>query len=39
VLLALLAGSNPKEALFGVAVVALGVPAYELIVRRHRTSS
>jgi APA family basic amino acid/polyamine antiporter len=35
VLLALLAGNNPKQALLGVAVVSLGLPFY-LLVFRHR---
>lgn len=33
-LLALLAGSNPRQALAGVAVVALGLPVYYLLFRR-----
>ena len=32
VLLVLLGGDDPKQALLGVAVVALGLPVYELIV-------
>jgi len=34
VLLVLLGGHDPKQALLGVAVVALGLPVYELIVRK-----
>jgi APA family basic amino acid/polyamine antiporter len=33
-LLLLLAGNNPAQAFLGVAVVALGLPAYYLVVRR-----
>ncbi len=37
VMLVLLGGNAAKEALSGVAVVALGIPVYELVVRRGRT--
>lgn len=36
VLLVLLAGHDPTQALLGVAVVGLGLPVYELIVRKRR---
>jgi APA family basic amino acid/polyamine antiporter len=36
VLLGLLAGNNPKQALLGVAVVSLGLPFYLLVFRRRR---
>lgn len=35
-LLVLIAGHDPKQALLGVAVVGLGLPVYELVVRRRR---
>jgi APA family basic amino acid/polyamine antiporter len=35
-LLVLIAGQDPKQAFLGVAVVGLGVPAYELVVRKRR---
>jgi multisubunit Na+/H+ antiporter MnhB subunit len=35
-LLALLGGSNPKQAFLGVAVVSLGLPFYLLVFRRKR---
>jgi APA family basic amino acid/polyamine antiporter len=34
VLLVLLAGSNPTEAILGVAIVALGLPVYQWVVRK-----
>ena len=36
ILLVLLAGSHPKQALLGTAVVALGLPVYEFVVRRRK---
>ena len=36
VLLVLLAANNPREALLGSAVVGLGLPVYQLVVRRQR---
>jgi APA family basic amino acid/polyamine antiporter len=38
VLLVLLGGNSPKQALLGVVVVALGAPIYQLIFRQRRTS-
>jgi len=35
-LLGLIARQDPKQAFLGVAVVGLGVPVYELVVRRRR---
>ena len=34
ILLVLLAGSNPREALLGTVVVALGLPVYQFVVRK-----
>lgn len=39
VMLVLLLGHSPKEALLGVAVVALGLPVYELHARRSREAA
>ena len=38
-LLVLLAGNNPKQALLGVAIVALGAPVYYLIFSRQERKS
>jgi APA family basic amino acid/polyamine antiporter len=35
-LLVLIAGHDPKQALLGVAVVGLGLPVYELVVCKRR---
>jgi APA family basic amino acid/polyamine antiporter len=38
ILLVLLAGNNPMEALLGAVVVALGLPVYQFIVRKRHSS-
>jgi hypothetical protein len=39
VLLVLLGGNNPRQALLGVGVVALGLPVYYLLFRRRSTAT